>query len=378
MKNHKSVLFLIIFFIFSLRVFGNDPHFSFESRIGTLYVDDAGLDGLYNNSKIEFSNRFNYFDVKTGFYIGGIPGDISIRNIDQQVELNDVLYFGGFLDFGVILPAQFSLDIKMCAGVMNSDNGYLAIIPGAIAAPVYGGIQTCLNLPLDFYITTAAYGTDLSVKNDNNDSMGDGSVFCFSFNGGKKWNFQKKYSHFLSADAGYVYAGGSCNITAYDELDKTMLFPYSFMYASAASSLSFITLGGQYRLKADKITFYTDMFAMINVLSKIDYVYKATYKNNIIYDGSIVKGNDIISFSNADFLIFLNAQLSYSFRTDLINAEIFARKDFIIPYISKKTQNCFIDDSSSSDNSFSDSLDIKELLKTILLSGVSLGARIEL
>ena len=378
MNKHKSIFFILLFFIFSISLYGKESHFSLESRIGTIYVDDSGLAGLYNNSIFTFSNNFNLFYLKTGFYLGGIPGDISIRNQKEPVELNDVLYFGGFIDLAFNLPSDFSIDINMLAGLMNSDPGYLVVIPGSVSAPVYGGVQACLNMPLNFYFTTAIYGTDLSVNNENDEALGDGSVYCYYVNGGKSWNLQKKYNHFISADAGFLYAGGSARITAYDELDKTILFPYSFMYGSAAGSLCFITFGANYSLKGKNLVFSTDLYGLINVWSEIQYYYKATYKNNLIYDGSVVKENKTFSFSNADFLLFFNAQLSYNLHTADFNSEFFIRKDFIIPYISKNTQNCLTQNEKSSESTSSGSVDVKSLLKTILLSGLSVGVKLEI
>ena len=379
MNSCKSIIFLTVFCFFSLSLFGNESHFSLESRVGTLYVDDSGVDGIYNNSQLAFSGSIKNFDINTGFYIGGIPGDISVRNIEQRAELNDVLYFGGFFGFEIDFPSQFSLDIKTLAGIMNSTPGYLGIIPGSVSAPIYGGLQSALNMPLGFYFNSAVYGAGLSVKNDNNEKAGYGSAFFTCLNGGKVWKIQKKLTHSISVDAGFMSAVGSGSITASNELDKTILFPYSFMHGAGAGSLSFVTFGGEYILKGNSFSVITDLYGLINVWSEIEYSYKTTYKKNIIYDGSIVKGNDTVSFSNGDLIIFFNTQLQYDLRTDKINAGFFIRKDFIIPYISEKTQKCFIQkQSSSTSESSSGGADVKGMLKTILLSGISIGAKIEL
>ena len=379
MNSCKSIIFLTVFCFFSLSLFGNESHFSLESRVGTLYVDDSGVDGIYNNSQLAFSGSINNFDINTGFYIGGIPGDISVRNIEQRAELNDVLYFGGFFDFEISLPSQFSLDIKTLAGLMKSSPGYLGIIPGSVSAPVYGGIQSGLNMPLEFYVTAGVYGTDLSVYNESDEKAGYGSAFCTFFNVGKHWEVQKKLSHFVSVDAGYMFASGSGSVDASDELDKTILFPYSYLRGAGAGSLSFVTFGAEYKLQGNRLYLITDLYGMINVCSEIEYSYKATHKKNLIYDGSIEKGSDSISFSNGDFIIFFNTQLQYNLQTDRINAGFFVRKDFIIPYISEKTQNCFIQKQSRpfSDSS-SDGVDVNGMLKTVLLSGISIGAKMEL
>ena len=379
MNSCKSIFFITIFCLFSLSLFGKEPDFSLESRIGTLYVDDSGVDGIYNNLQLAFSGSIKNFDINAGFYIGGIPGDISVRNTELRAELKDVLYLGGFFDFEISLSSQFSLEIETLVGLMDSDPGYLGIIPGSVSAPVYGGIQSGLNMPLGFFFNSAVYGADFSVNNDDNESVGNGSAFFTCLNGGKVWKIQKKLSHSISVDAGFMSAVGSGSITASNELDKTILFPYSFMHGAGAGSLSFVTFGGEYIVQGNKFSLITDLYGLINVWSEIEYSYKTTYKKNIIYDGSIVKGNDTVSFSNGDLIIFFNTQLQYDLRTDKINAGFFIRKDFIIPYISEKTLNCFIQkQSSSTSESSSDGADVKGMLKTILLSGISIGAKIEL
>ena len=237
-------------------------------------------------------------------------------------------------------------------------------------------------MPLDFFIKAGVYGADLSVKNKSAEVIGEGSAYCFSFNVGKRWEIQKRYSHLISADAGFFYAGSSGSVSASDELDKTLLFPYSYLHGSGAGGLSFVTFGGEYVLKGKKLSFTTELYGLINVWSKIEYLYKATNKqsfiNNLINNGSIQKGNDTVIFSNADFLLLFNSQLQYNLKKDRISAGIFIRKDFIIPYISEETQNCFVQNQgSTSSESFSNGIDVKSLVKTILLSGISVGAKIE-
>ena len=383
MKSGKLIFFINIFCLFSLSLFGNESHLSMESRAGTLYVDDSGVDGIYNHSKFAFSLSQENFDFDAGYYIGGVPGDVSVRNTKLRTELKDILYFGGFCDIGISLPLQFSLDIKTLVGMMNSLPGYLVVIPGSIAVPVYGGVQWGLNMPLDFFIKAGVYGADLSVKNKSAEVIGDGSVYCFNFNGGKRWEIQKRYSHLISVDAGYMFVSGSGSVSASDELDKTFLFPYSYLHGSGAGGLSFVTFGGEYVLKGKKLSFTTELYGLINVWSKIEYSYKATNKqsliNNLINNGSIQKGNDTVTFSNADFLLLFNSQLQYNLKTDKISAGIFIRKDFIIPYISEETKNCFSQNQvGSPSGSSSDSIDVSGFLKTILLSGISVGAKIGL
>jgi hypothetical protein len=109
----------------------------------------------------------------------------------------------------------------------------------------------------------------------------------------------------------------------------------------------------------------------------MEYFYKTTKKKNLLYDGSIKKDQDSFAFSNADFLLLVDAAFYYTLhQKDNFKARVFIGKDFVIPYISGKTKSLFgITPSFGGGDSGGKKSGLSA--KTILLSGLSLGVKLE-
>ena len=77
--------------------------------------------------------------------------------------------------------------------------------------------------------------------------------------------------------------------------------------------------------------------------------------------------------------MLMNIQALYNFAaSNSIKAAFFARKDLVIPVITEKTRALFFGDEDKKTESSTDNSQAGEIIKTILLSGLSFGVKLSL
>ena len=377
MKSRILTFFSFLFFLSVTSAAASELDFCLDTQGGTFYVDDSGADGIYHKTKFSLFYEGEKLSWQGSVFFGGIPGEVTIPPQDYKVKLDDIYWLGAASAFHVKLAHELSADINLFAGFQDSSCGDLYILPGSVYTQGFGGISAALNLPLDFSVDVFSYGAGLCVNNEENLKIGNADLRVFGSDFTKSWSFGEQHLHQIKTGAGFFYTDLTGQGRASDELDKSVFFPYSYMFANGSAVLYFVSLKAAYTLTAGACDFTLFSSAFINVWSQVEYFYKTTKKKNLLYDGSIQKDQDSFTFSNADFLLLVDATFYYTLnQKDNFKARVFIGKDFVIPYISGKTKTQLGMASSSGGGALAGKKSTLSA-KTILLSGLSLGVKLD-
>ena len=377
MKARSFTFFAFLFFFSVTSAAASELEFCLDTRAGTIYADDSGFDGIYHKTSFSLFCEGERLSWQGGIFFGGIPGELAIPPQDYKVKLEDIYWLGASTAFHIKLAHELSTDIKLIAALQDSSLGDFYILPGSLSTQGFGGVSAALNLPLGFSVNAFCYGAGLFVNNEENLKIGNADISVFGADFAKNWSFENKLLHHLKAGAGFFYAGLIGQGRASEELDKSVFFPYSYMFASGSAALYFASLRVAYSLTGNRYDFTLSSNAFINLWSQMEYFYKTTKKKNLLYDGSVQKDQDYFTFSNADFLLLVDAAFYYTVtQKDAFKARVFFCKDFVIPYISGKTKTLFGMTPSSGDGALAGKKSTLSA-KTILLSGLSLGLHLD-
>jgi len=417
----KFLLFLIIFSSFFAVLLAQKKTSTFDftakTQAGSLYLDDSGQSLFYNadfNTKINtdksdffinaaykgacsklenasgffnggifsaaFAKNCCYFD--TGLFLGNFPSSFNLNFNDIALTLNDLFFIGGFSSFAIDFSSDFALKLQFALGNQQSQVCDLFLLFGSLKNPILGNGNITLSLPYDLELYSSYSGTAFKVFSRENNKIGNGELKAFNISAGKKWTLspdkeevsqELRGNHNFITGLGFFYLEGSGNLTADSDMYSLSAYPFSYLHADASADLYFLSFDFDYIFKKNNFQLSFDSNLLLNIYSKIDYFYKATFKKNLFYDGSVKRKTDSLSFSNGDSLIW--GKLQFLYHKDFSskkNIELYLAKAFIIPIITQNTKNLFSLDSSSAANQTGYDFS-SELLKTILLSGLSAG-----
>ena len=219
------------------------------------------------------------------------------------------------------------------------------------------------------------------MQNEAGKPNGNGKLSVFYGSIGKSWHIKNTAEHNISGNAGFMYTGGFGSATP-EPSENYMFYPFSYLHANGGFSCYFVSISGKYEFTFNNLKLALEAETFINIYSNINYFYKYTFKKNILYDGSIHRGNDNFSFSNGDFILLANLDASY--KTTIVKtaavkvtAEFFISKDIVLPVMTEKTKLLFRSKNNQQPSNVKE-LDLQFNFKTILLSGLSLGVKISL
>ncbi|MCR4953349.1 MAG: hypothetical protein K6A43_04665 [Treponema sp.] len=409
MKKYFVIL-SFLFFIFSENCFSLQKwNGNAKTQIGTLYTDESGisldysanfgiqinssklnyffntnytgvfsnidtLNGNLNHCQISIGASYNKLECIGGIFFGKVPNELIIQLSDSIFSLIEISYYGGYSIFFIPFADNFSTEINFFAGNQKSKESDLFLLFGNITSPFFAGGLAKFYFPFDFILDAFYSRLNLAVSNKSNIEIGNGFANFIGTSLSKNLSFKKNSSHDININLGFLYAGGSGTLTESLEFQQFIFHPLSYLHIDGNADLFFITLKASYKMNSNKIQFLSDFFLLLNINSQLNCFYKATLKKNLIYDGSIQRYSDSRNFSNGDSFIGLNAKINYPTKVfNSLGIDFYAQKTFVIPLISQKTQNLFSQEQTddTGDVTFNTAI-----LKTIFLSGISLGAEI--
>ena len=335
------------------------------------------LNGKLNNNVFSTGLGFNNSKADIGFFFGGLSEIFKIKINAKDFCLKDVSYGGGFADFSIKLPQDFSVQVKLLAGTQKSNTDDLYVFYGNINTPFFWNGELNISLPLSFGINIFYSNASLYVFNDIDEQSGKGLLDFWWSKAEKSFSLERKAAHNIKIDLGFLYTAGEAAFTESTGLPKTIFYPYSYIHADGNAALYFLTFGTDYSLQKNNFQFLLETAMLVNVYSQLQYYYKITSKKSIFFDGSIKRGEDTFVFSNGDSLVMMNMQALYNLTSSNNLAAAFsARKDLVIPVITEKTRALFFGDEDKKTESSTDNSQAGEIIKTILLSGLSFGVKL--
>lgn len=375
----RKLLFLAAFCFF-------EGHFFCIGYVAQIDADiiKAGYAGLTSNLDFIEGSTHNFFlDVEfqedalsldfTGLY-GKVPDKLIIRPASTVFILNNPDYTYFDFDFYKSFDSDFAFGTKAFLGNAYASQSNLYIINGNLEIPLYGGGRFDFYFPKQFDLQILGLGGRLASYNDKLQQLAKGDFSLFDIKGRKAFEFEKARNQIFYGGLGFTYLAGSVSLKADSESQNSIFFPFSYLKADATATLYFANLFFDYELTAGNFCFSFSSDFRINCRSFINYYYKYTFKKNLIFDGSIDSDYKDYDFSNGDFIY--KAGLYSHYKIPQIKTKLYLNKEFIIPLITKKTKALFGFDSSEAAIDFSENTD--HLLKEILLSGLTIGMKLEL
>lgn len=427
MKRLLVFILLSLIFLFSLFSESEQPlsegflfNYTIDLHGGSLYVDDSGQSFLYGSSfrfKAEksqkqyflnatytglfsslkfadfklnnglFSAGFsnNLLQVEAGLFTGKMPDTLNARIDKVYFNLTDFSYIGGFTDFHCNFTDSISLKLSLFAGSQKTDTSNLYIVFGKVKSPFFAGGHISLNLPYDFNLSSTYSAVKIQLLSGSNDFLGDGLLDYFDLELGKLFIIEPhtvsqsdtEVVQKIKTNIGFLYSGGNGQATSFLDTYNTLFYPFSYLYANGKADLYFLSFAADYSVTKNHFNLLINSSLFVNIYSRMNYFYKATYKKNLFYDGSIKRGSDSFDFSNGDLLLLMRAKVFYSYIfSSSIKVDFFLQKDLALPLISSKTQALFSGESEEEIKTQSSDFS-SSLLRTALLSGLSLGIQID-
>ncbi len=404
-NNLRKLFFLAVFcffeghFFYAQSFFKSDGGIIYTDNSGAAFIYDAGAKIILPPSDSFFINAgytgltsdVNYIEVTThnvffglgneaenqGFSFSGLFGkaedELRIRPGSVRIILKNLKYNFLSFDFYKTFSQDFGLSSEAFFGSANTGQSNLYIMNGRFEIPYYGGCNINFTLPQNFDLQLFYAGGALASHNEKSVKLGDGNLSLFDIKSGKAFTFGTTLEQAFYGGLGFTYAGGEVLIKTTSNSQNTILYPFSFLYVDANATLYFANLFLDYKIKYGNFNFCVQTDFRFNCRSYINYYYKYTMKKSLIFSGENDSDRDSLVFSNCDFIWKFYACADYTIPQ--IQTKLYMKKEFLLPVISDKTKKLF---GMQSENSRIDnSSNFDELIKTVLLSGLYIGFKIE-
>lgn len=404
-NNLRNILFLAVFCFFEGHFFCTE--FNLQANGGLLYTDNSGAAFIYKaGAKINlpssdsffinagytgFTSNLDYVEgsinniffgagnksINQSFEFTGLFGaaadDLTIRTGSAIILLNNLNYNYFSFDFSKSFSDSFGFDTKAFVGNAATDQSNLYLLIGSFEIPIYGGGLLGFSFPYKIDLQLFGMGGNLASYNEKSDLLAKGDFSLFDIKAGKTIEFEKIPNQIFYGAVGFTYVSGSCLIRTTADSQNTIFFPFSYLYADTNATLYFVNLLFDYKFSSGNFSFYALTDFRINCRYYINYYYKYNFNNNLFFDGSKGTERESLAYSNGDFICKISACADY--KIPKINTKIYLQKEFLFPVITQKTRELFDKQSENSETMLFQNKD--ELIKTILLSGLSIGLRIE-
>lgn len=420
MKRLLSFILLSLIFLFEAFSAPAQPlsqgllfKYTIDLNGGSIYVDDSGQSffygssfnlkaeksqnqffltaaytGLSSNLKIaDFKLNNGYFyagfsnnllQLEAGLFTGKMPDTLNARIGKVYFNLTDFSYIGGFTDFHFNFTDSISIKLNIFAGSQKTDTSNLYIIFGKVKSPFFAGGHISLNLPYDFNVSSSYSSAKIQLLSGSDDFLGYGLLDYCDFELGKLFIIRPDTEaiHKINTNIGFLYSGGNGQVTTFLDNYNAIFYPFSYLYANGKADFYFLSFAADYSVTKNHFNLLIDSSLFVNIYSRMNYFYKATYKKNLFFDGSIKRGSDSFDFSNGDMLFMIRAKVLYSHSfSSSVKSDFFLQKDLALPLIKSKTKALFSGESEEEIKAQSSDFSTS-LLRTTLLSGLSLGIQI--
>ena len=277
-------------------------------------------------------------------------------------------------DFHKHFENNCAFSSKAFFGNAYTNQSNLYIVNGDIEVPLYSGCLINFVLPEGFDFQFFGFGGKFYSYNDNSQMLAHGDISLIDVKGGKSFDFTKLVFQSFYCGLGFSYLSGIANLKATTDNQNTIFFPFTYLYADATASLYFANLLFNYKISKGDFNLKASGDFRINCRSYLNYFYKYSMKKNLMFDGSNDSVYKDYVFSNVDFIFDFSLYAEYLISQ--INTKLYCNKIIFLPVITQKTKKTFGQENSHSTLDFSK--DKREFIKMILLSGLTIGMKIEL
>ena len=355
-----------------------DSEKSFFVQADYTFLDStvSYVNGTFHNVNFsagsEWQKNQNNHSLKFDGFLGFVPETLKLKFGRIKLSLDNIDYECFSTDYASQVSENFSYSLKFFSGRLASESGNLYIMIGNFNVPFYAGALVNLQLPYDFGLNLFYTNANLLFNDEDSEKLGDGALSLFCINAGKNWTFNAQANHKLFAELGFVYCDGSTNIKVTAASQKLVLYPFSFLGINAGASLYFINAGTKYKMNCGDFTVSAGFDALLNCYSVLTYFYKYNFKTLVWFTLQNGKAQDYITFSNFDSL--LSGYINVSYKKSVL--DFYVDKKFVVPVITEKTKKLF--GKANTDTVFMNEKDSRQIAKTILLSGLSVGLKFEL
>lgn len=386
------------------------PDFRILLHGSSLLITDKNSSFLYGtdtNAKLNINGSALTFNAGYDFFTSDLPqinGNAHFFYTSAQYESNKISVSGAF--FGDYAPEKIKLNLgglvfnqKNCIGLggntsfeynFNSDystkldlfgfsqnqkdGDYLAFF-GTIDFPFITGTRLTLKMPFDFSAGFAGGYSSILFQNSENEQNGNGDAAAFSLFAEKNFSFER---HFFNFSAFYAFALANAYLTTNDSEQNYFLFPFTYLHFDASLFAQITGFFANYEYDYSAFRLNASLGYAVTPYFYYYTFIKYTYKDSLIWDGSVVREtkNDESWFSNHLIFAKIRASLNWSFgKNAKKSASVYLQKTLGAPIFTQKE--------TSSESEFistiikkSDSL-TENWAFTILLSGITFAGQLQ-
>ena len=213
----------------------------------SLSSDFSKFNAKAHGGFFDFAGGAERFSANLSYFCATFPDETHIADGKPRFILKDIFanfLIGGFsYEFSEFV--RFGLDGFF--GDIFVSEGDLYYFYGKISFPkAFGGIFSVF-LPEDFALKTGVLRSEISVKTNENVSLGDGNLGGFFFLAQKDFSFFD--AHSLSFLLGYANLNFDAKISVTNKTQVYAFFPYTYLNANADGFYHLLFTGGDYNFR---------------------------------------------------------------------------------------------------------------------------------